>query len=108
MMMRMGLFCVSIVTLITDAYFRNLTLSLQPGCKHESLLLLWEHECYWTYGRRMVSDIDFGRFRQTLTRAIEKNFANQDHVGSRKCSPSDFTVITKLMIIMYAAASIWF
>ncbi|XP_070202269.1 uncharacterized protein [Littorina saxatilis] len=58
--------------------FRNMCLSLQPGCDKRNLLLLWQHECYWVYGRRMVSEVDIRRFRQAFTTAVRKQFIDDD------------------------------
>jgi dynein heavy chain len=61
--------------------FRNLTLSLHPGCSPKSLLLLWEHECFWVYGHRMVNEVDFDRFHQAFLRAVRRDFRNEEHVS---------------------------
>nr|KAG5694045.1 hypothetical protein BaRGS_025624 [Batillaria attramentaria] len=58
--------------------FRNICLSLQPACEKSSLLLLWQHECYWVYGRRMVSEVDIRRFRQAFITAVRKQFIDDD------------------------------
>lgn len=55
---------------------RNMCLSLEPRCSRESLLLLWEHECWTVYGGRMINEIDSGRFRQMFVRAVHKNYDN--------------------------------
>ena len=55
-------------------------LSLQPGCDKRSVLLLWQHECCWVYGRRMVSELDIRRFRQAFVTAVRKQFIDDDQV----------------------------
>ncbi|CAK8694749.1 unnamed protein product [Clavelina lepadiformis] len=55
-----------------ERIFRNLMLSLAPGCHQRDLLLLWRHECDWTYGRRMVSDVDRERYRHALDTSVRK------------------------------------
>ncbi|XP_076457719.1 uncharacterized protein LOC143291635 isoform X3 [Babylonia areolata] len=62
--------------------FRNVCLSLQPGCDKRNLLLLWQHECYWVYGRRMVSEVDIRRFRQAFITAVRKQFIDDDQIQS--------------------------
>lgn len=59
---------------------RNVCLSLQPACDKRSLLLLWQHECHWIYGRRMVNDVDVRRFRQAFVTAVRKQFIDDDQV----------------------------
>ena len=65
---------------------RNMCLSLQPGCDKRSLLLLWQHECHWVYGRRMVSEVDIRRFRQAFITAVRKQFIDDDLVMKCICS----------------------
>nr|XP_039248070.1 LOW QUALITY PROTEIN: dynein beta chain, ciliary-like [Styela clava] len=55
-----------------DRIFRNLILSLRKDCHHKDLLLRWRHECDWTYGRRMVSDVDLERYQQAFDTAVRK------------------------------------
>ena len=55
-------------------------LSLQPGVSKRKLLLLWQHECYWVYGHRMVNEVDFKRFRQTFIVSVKKEFADDEQV----------------------------
>ena len=62
------------------ACFRNLCLSMRPACSRDTLLLLWEHECLWVYGHRMVNDVDWDRYKQTYFRAVKKKFSNEDQV----------------------------
>lgn len=59
---------------------RNICLSLQPGVSKKKLLLLWQHECYWVYGHRMVNEVDFKRFRQTFVVSVKKEFADDEEV----------------------------
>ena len=61
-------------------YFRNLCLSLAPTCNRDNVLLLWEHECYWMYGHRMINEVDYDRFRQAFIRLIRKDFTSEEHV----------------------------
>jgi hypothetical protein len=56
-------------------------LSLQPACEKRSLLLLWQHECYWIFGKRMVSEVDFRRFRHAFVTAVRKQFIDDDMVS---------------------------
>ena len=60
---------------------RNLCLSLQPGAAKNNILLLWQHECFWLYGRRMVNDVDYRRFRQAFVTAVRKQFSDDEQVG---------------------------
>ncbi|XP_052258855.1 uncharacterized protein LOC127863384 isoform X2 [Dreissena polymorpha] len=60
--------------------FKNLCLSLQPGALKKNLLLLWQHECYWVYGHRMVNEVDFKRFRQAFNVSVKKEFADDETV----------------------------
>ncbi|XP_053409232.1 uncharacterized protein LOC123561373 isoform X4 [Mercenaria mercenaria] len=60
--------------------FKNICLSLQPGVAKKNLLLLWQHECYWVYGHRMVNEVDFRRFRQAFNVSTKKEFADDELV----------------------------
>ena len=42
--------------------------------------MLWEHECEWVFGRRMVSTVDVDRYTQTFVQAVRKKFTNEEHV----------------------------
>ena len=66
---------------ITPACSRNLCLSMRPGCQKDGLLLLWEHECEWVYGRRMVNEIDLNRYRQAFLTAVRKEFTSEEQVS---------------------------
>ena len=55
-------------------------MSLPPSCSHDKLLLLWEHECDWIYGHRMVNDVDYQRFRHAFITAVKKDFVDDDEV----------------------------
>ena len=59
-------------------------LSLQPGVPKKKLLLLWQHECHWVYGHRMVNEVDFKRFRQTFVVSVKKEFADDEQVSKTK------------------------
>ncbi|KAH9514965.1 hypothetical protein Btru_021540, partial [Bulinus truncatus] len=74
--------CHYIFTRDLGTIFRNLCLSLQPGCNKRSLLLLWQHECFWVYGKRMVNEVDFRRFRQAFITAVRKQFIDDDQIQS--------------------------
>ena len=65
-------------------FARNLCLSLGPSCSTDRLLLLWEHECYWVYGHRMVSQVDYDRFRLAFIRAVRKDFTVEEHVSESR------------------------
>ncbi|XP_056010102.1 uncharacterized protein LOC125667097 [Ostrea edulis] len=60
--------------------FKNLCLSLRPGCTKRNLMLLWQHECTWVYSHRMVSEVDVRRYRQAFVTAVKKDFTNDDEV----------------------------
>lgn len=57
---------------------------MRPACSRETLLLLWEHECLWVYGHRMVNDVDWDRYKQTYFRAVKKKFSNEEQVRARR------------------------
>ncbi|GFS27875.1 dynein beta chain, flagellar outer arm [Elysia marginata] len=59
---------------------RNICLSLRPGCNKRNLLLLWQHEAFWVYGKRMVNEVDFRRFRQAFVTAVRKQFIDDDQI----------------------------
>ena len=61
--------------------FRNLCLSTRPNCKKDDLLLLWEHECQWVFGHRMVNSVDFDRYSTTFFQAVRKTFTSDEHVS---------------------------
>lgn len=65
---------------IFDLCFRNLCLSLRPGCSKRNLMLLWQHECTWVYSHRMVSEVDVRRYRQAFVTAVKKEFTNDEEV----------------------------
>ena len=56
--------------------FRNLCLSLTPDCSIDELLYLWHHECDWTYGKRLIDQIDHQRYRQLYRTLVKKYFTN--------------------------------
>ncbi|XP_075053831.1 uncharacterized protein LOC142139871 [Mixophyes fleayi] len=60
--------------------FRNICLSLDGGTTTDKLLLLWRHECDWVFGQRMSSSVDYSRFVQELTIAVQKVFINEEQV----------------------------
>eukprot|EP00105_Crassostrea_gigas_P044993 XP_019929141.1 PREDICTED: dynein beta chain, ciliary isoform X4 [Crassostrea gigas] len=60
--------------------FKNLCLSLRPGCSKRNLMLLWQHECTWVYSHRMVSEVDVRRYRQAFVTAVKKEFTNDEEV----------------------------
>ncbi|XP_069115919.1 uncharacterized protein [Argopecten irradians] len=60
--------------------FKNLCLSLQPGCSKKNVLLLWQHETFWVYGHRMVLDVDFRRFKQAFSTAVKKEFTADEYI----------------------------
>nr|CAB3238693.1 dynein heavy chain 8, axonemal-like [Phallusia mammillata] len=55
-----------------EKIFRNLMTSLAPGCRQRELLLLWRHECDWTYMKRMVSNVDCERYQQAMDTSVRK------------------------------------
>jgi hypothetical protein len=61
-------------------HFRNLCLSLQPGCSTRDLLLLWQHECQWVYGNRLVTEVDYKRYKQAFVTAVKKEFSSEEQV----------------------------
>ncbi|EDV28903.1 uncharacterized protein TRIADDRAFT_19158, partial [Trichoplax adhaerens] len=71
------LFTMRDLTLI----FRNLCLSLGPGCPSRDLLLLWKHECYWIYAHRLVSEVDEERYNQAFITAARKEFSKEDQLN---------------------------
>ncbi|XP_075192459.1 uncharacterized protein LOC142291659 [Anomaloglossus baeobatrachus] len=60
--------------------FRNICLSLDGKTTNENLLRLWRHECDWVYGHRMSSAVDYSRYVQELTIAVQKVFINEEEV----------------------------
>ncbi|XP_069829066.1 uncharacterized protein [Dendropsophus ebraccatus] len=58
--------------------FRNICLSLDGKATNEDLLRLWRHECDWVYGHRMSSAVDYSRYAQELTIAVQKVFINEE------------------------------
>ena len=56
-------------------------MSLRPGCDREKLLLLWQHECDWVYGKRMVNEVDTDRYKHAFKTAVRKQFNNEEHVS---------------------------
>ncbi|XP_023931015.1 dynein beta chain, ciliary-like [Lingula anatina] len=60
--------------------FRNLCLSLRPGCNKDSLLQLWQHECSWVYGQRMGTEVDRERYQTAFATAVRKEFSNEDQI----------------------------
>ena len=71
-------------------FFRNICLSLKPRVPKKELLLLWQHECYWVYGHRMVNEVDFKRFRQAFNVSVKKEFADDEMVSvTHKPFPND-------------------
>ena len=67
--------------------WRNLCLTLRPGCASEDLLLLWKHECDWVYGRRLIDSVDRERFQQAFLTAAKKRFIEDEKVSTTaKCN----------------------
>lgn len=62
--------------------WRNLCLTLRPGCASEDLLLLWKHECDWVYGRRLIDSVDRERFQQAFLTAAKKRFIEDEKVST--------------------------
>lgn len=62
--------------------FRNLCFSLRPHCARKDLLLLWEHECLWTYGYRMISEVDYDRYQAAFVNVVKKNFSTPEYVST--------------------------
>ncbi|XP_052060514.1 uncharacterized protein LOC127700861 isoform X4 [Mytilus californianus] len=60
--------------------FKNLCLSLQPECAHRDLLLLWQHECAWVYGHRLVTEVDYKRYKQAFVNAVRKEFSSDEQI----------------------------
>ncbi|XP_077152557.1 uncharacterized protein LOC143816267 [Ranitomeya variabilis] len=60
--------------------FRNICLSLDGKTTSEKLLRLWRHECDWVYGHRMSSAVDYSRYVQEMTIAVQKDFINEEEV----------------------------
>ncbi|KAK3108743.1 hypothetical protein FSP39_014630 [Pinctada imbricata] len=61
--------------------FKNLCLSLQPGCTKKNLMLLWQHECSWVYAHRMVSEVDCRRYRTAFVTAVKKEFTSDEEIS---------------------------
>lgn len=61
--------------------FRNLCLTLRPGCGPKDLLLLWKHECDWVYGHRLVDSVDRERFQQAFLTAAKKRFTDDEQLS---------------------------
>ncbi|XP_020627063.1 dynein beta chain, flagellar outer arm-like isoform X2 [Orbicella faveolata] len=71
------MFTMSDLTMV----FRNLCLTLRPGCAPEDLLLLWKHECDWVYGRRLIDSVDRERFQQAFLTAAKKRFTEDEKLS---------------------------
>ena len=41
--------------------FTNVCLSLRPHCDRKDIILLWEHENQWVFGRRLIDHVDYDR-----------------------------------------------
>ena len=63
------------------SFCRNLTLSLKVGCSTQDLLWLWQHECDFVYGARMVNEVDKNRYTSAFKTAVRKDFHSEDQVG---------------------------
>ncbi|XP_064650622.1 uncharacterized protein LOC135502065 isoform X3 [Lineus longissimus] len=61
--------------------FRNLCLSLRPGCKRLSLMQLWQNECFWAYGARMINEVDSQRYNTAFRRAVKKELTSDENVS---------------------------
>ena len=64
-------------------FWRNLCLTLRPGCAPQDLLLLWKHECDWVYGRRLIDSVDRERFQQAFLTAAKKRFIDDEQVSKK-------------------------
>ncbi|XP_033103095.1 dynein heavy chain 9, axonemal-like [Anneissia japonica] len=69
--------------------FKNICLSLNPGVKLETLLLLWRHECEWIYSERLVSPVDVERYNQVFVTAAKKQFTSEEFDKEDKEIPSE-------------------
>nr|WAQ15579.1 axonemal dynein heavy chain E [Halisarca dujardinii] len=69
--------------------FQRLQASLPRVQRLEELLLLWQHQSYWTYAGRLSSDADVARYLDTFGMAVKKQFSNVPMTeflyGYRRC-----------------------
>lgn len=56
--------------------FRHICISLAPDSNKFQLLALWNHECEWLFGNRLVNKVDKQRFNQTYKIVIKKHFSD--------------------------------
>ena len=56
--------------------FRRIRVSLESVHTLEDLLLLWQHESYWTYAAKLSTDADVARYLDTFGMAVKKQFSN--------------------------------
>ena len=56
--------------------FQRIEASLDIIHTLEDLLLLWQHESYWTYAGKLSSDADVARYLDTFGMALKKQFSN--------------------------------
>ncbi|XP_052830107.1 dynein beta chain, ciliary [Octopus bimaculoides] len=52
--------------------FSNLCLSISSASQFDIILRLWYNECYWQFGRKMSTSVDFERYLETVHNSIRK------------------------------------
>ena len=62
--------------------FRRIRVSLESVHTLEDPLLLWQHESYWTYAAKLLTDADVARYLDTFGMAVKKQFSNIPMVSS--------------------------
>ena len=62
--------------------FQRIRVSLERVHTLEDLLLLWQHESYWTYAVKLSTDADVARYLDTFGMAVKKQFSNIPMVSS--------------------------
>ncbi len=60
--------------------FTNLCLSLRPNCSRKAIILLWQHENQWVFGRRLVDHVDYDRYQQVFTTSARKEFSSDENL----------------------------
>ncbi|XP_075240849.1 dynein beta chain, ciliary-like isoform X3 [Convolutriloba macropyga] len=62
--------------------FTNVCLSVRPNCDRKQVILLWEHENQWVFGRRLIDHVDYDRYQKVFTTSARKEFSNDEDLDS--------------------------
>ena len=54
--------------------------TLEQRCSRAEILQQWHYECDWTYGKRMISSVDYNRYCQLLITVVQKYFSQEEEV----------------------------